>query len=142
MKSQRGFTFIEMLLVLTIFLLASSITIQMTFKTYERQAIDQFFVQVSLDIQRMQTLSMKVGSHTTIVFLDEGKYRGYIHNNFTDIEFEKDYPKGIALESGSKLKRIRFYNNGEISDFGKVIFITPYGKREVIVNIEKGRLRY
>ncbi|MFY3793137.1 competence type IV pilus minor pilin ComGD [Ureibacillus sp. MALMAid1270] len=141
LKNQKGFTFIEMLLVLTIFTLISTIVSQLTIKTFERQAIDQFLVQVSLDIQRMQTLSMREGTHTTITFLDKW-YKGHIHNDLTNYVFEKEYPSGITLESGSNLKKIKFYNNGEISDFGKVIFKTPFGKREVIVNIEKGRLRF
>ncbi len=89
----------------------------------------------------MQTLAMKEGIHTTITFLSNNTYKGYFHNEFSNPKFERKFPNGITLNEGSNLKRISFNNLGDVSNFGKIIFFTPDGHREVIVNIEKGRLR-
>jgi len=142
LKDQRGFTLIEMLFVLLILVIVSSITSQISLKTFERSAIDQFIVQVSIDIQRMQTLAMQKGIHTTIVFNSDNTYKGYVQNDYYYPEIEKKFPEGIRLDIlGSNLKRITFNNQGDIADFGRIKFFTPYGEREIIVNIEKGRLR-
>lgn len=130
-----------MLLVLFILVIVCSIVSKLTMKTFEENAIDQFFVQITLDIQRMQTLAMKEGIHTTIVFYDNNTYKGFLRNDTSNQEFEVKFPKGVTLNTFSNLKRVSFDNKGEVSNFGKIIFFTPDGYREVIVNIEKGRVK-
>lgn len=139
--NQKGFTFVEMLLVLLVLVIVSSIVSQLSVKAFDKQAVEQFFYQVSLDIQHMQTLAMKEGVYTTIQFFDNNTYKGYIQNEYNNPEFERILPEGITLNYYSNLKLIKFNNFGAVHDFGKIIFYTPDGYREVIVNIEKGRLR-
>lgn len=130
-----------MLLVLFILIVICSIVGNLTTKAFERSAIDQFFIQLTLDIQRMQTLAIKEGVHTTIVFYDNNTYKGFVRNDTTNHIVEMNFPKGVRLNTFSNLKRVSFDNKGEVSNFGKIIFFTPEGYREVIVNIEKGRIK-
>ncbi len=142
LNTQKGFTFIEVLLVLLVLVIVSLIISRISVKAFEKQAIEQFFKQVSLDIQQMQTLAMKEGVYTTIQFIDNNNtYKGFLHNEHNNPEFERTFPEGITLNYYSNLKSIKFNKFGDVHDFGKIIFFTPEGHREVIVNIEKGRLR-
>ncbi|WP_211254621.1 prepilin-type N-terminal cleavage/methylation domain-containing protein [Ureibacillus massiliensis] len=138
---EKGFTLIEVLLVLSIVVLIGSIVSHVTFKLSEKSVVDQFIQQVTLDIQRMQTFAMEKEVYTTIVFLDNGTYKGYVQNEYNNPLLEKQFPSNIKLNTNSNLKRIRFNMNGDIVEFGSIVFFTYDGYRQLIVNIEKGRLK-
>lgn len=140
-SKEKGFTLIEVLLVLFIVVLIGSIVSHVSYKLSEESVVDQFIHQVTLDIQRMQTLAMEKEVYTTIVFLDNGTYKGYIQNEYNNPLLEKQFPTNIKLNKNSNLKRIRFNINGDIIEFGSIVFFTYDGYRQLIVNIEKGRLK-
>ncbi len=130
-----------MLIVLFILLIVCAIISQLTLRTFEKIAIDQFIAQVSLDIQQMQTLAMKEHIYTVIEFYDDNSYKGFLQNEYLNPTFEKWLPEGITFFENSTIRRISFNKYGDIAHFGKLVFFSPNGRHEIILNIEKGRLR-
>ena len=139
-KNSRGFTLIEMLLVLTIIGIITSIVCHVTLSISEKRNIDQFFNQLIFDIQNMQALAIKEEEKIAINFNSSNAYYAYY-----DLKDEKiitrTYPEGVKLNNYSNLKLLLITSNGNISKFGTLIFNTPYGERKLIVYIQEGRLR-
>ncbi|RNC99218.1 type II secretion system protein [Lysinibacillus halotolerans] len=140
MKNDQGFSLIEMLLVLFIVIVVSSIVYKVTYTISEKQAVEQFFNQVQLDIQRMQALAIEEKKTINVLFSDNNTYKAYYSLDGKKI-FERSFPSIVQLNIYSNLKNIVIYPNGEVVNFGKIIFYTPFGERQLIVNIQKGRMR-
>ena len=139
MKNSNGFTLIEMLLVLSIVLLISSIVFQITLSLSERRVVDQFFEQVMLDIQEIQALAIAKNEPFNIQ-LYNNHYKGYgIFSG--EIIFERDFPQNIKLDVTSNLKYFMVYPNGDVSNFGTIRFHTPFGDANLIIYIKEGRMR-
>ncbi|MBD8026080.1 type II secretion system protein [Ureibacillus sp. Re31] len=139
-KTDKGFTLIEMLLVLFIVIVVSSFVYKISLTITEKQVINQFFNQVQLDIQSMQALAIEEKKTINVLFSDNNTYKAYYSLDGKKI-FERSFPTNIQLNIYSNLKNIVIYPNGEVVNFGKIIFYTPFGERQLIVNIQKGRMR-
>jgi len=140
MKNSNGYTLIEMLLVLFIVLLLSSIVFHITVTISEKRAVEQFFQQLVLDIQEMQALAIEK-EETIIMQFNNYQYKAFYAYKLDNIIFQKDLPTNIQLEDTSNLKRFRINANGEVAEFGTIIFNTPFGIKHLIIYITKGRLR-
>lgn len=138
-QNERGFTLIEMLLVLFIVMIVSSIVFQISFKLSEKQVINHFFKQIQFDLQRMQSLAIETGETTMVIFVDNNTYIGY--QDFGEVVFEKSFPPGVELNKYSNLKKIHYNSKGEVIKFGTVMFHTINGEKSLIINIEKGRVK-
>lgn len=139
-KTDKGFTLIEMLLVLFIVIVVSSFVYKISLTITEKQVINQFFNQVQLDIQSMQALAIEEKKTINVLFSDNNTYKAYYSLDGKKI-FERSFPSIVQLNIYSNLKNIVIYPNGEVVNFGKIIFYTPFGERQLIVNIQKGRMR-
>lgn len=139
-KTDKGFTLIEMLLVLFIVIVVSSFVYKISLTITEKQVIDQFFNQVQLDIQSMQALAIEEKKTINVLFSDNNTYKAYYSLDGKKI-FDRSFPTNIQLNIYSNLKNIVIYPNGEVVNFGKIIFYTPFGERQLIINIQKGRMR-
>lgn len=140
LSNNHGFTLIEMLLVLYIIIMISSIVYQMTIQITEKRVVDQFFEQLMLDIQSMQVLALKEEEAINIYFRDNNTYKAS-YDLVGEKIFERTLPKGIEINIYSNLKKITFNPNGNLKNFGKIIFYTPFGETHLVVNIQEGRMR-
>ncbi|PYF03490.1 prepilin-type N-terminal cleavage/methylation domain-containing protein [Ureibacillus chungkukjangi] len=138
--NMRGFTLIEMLLVLFILLLTSSIVFQITLTLSEKWVVNQFFQQLMLDIQEIQALAIKNDEAFYIQFNSSNNYKG--HGIFSgEILFEREIPQGIKVDMTSNLKHFMVYPSGDVSNFGTIKFHTPFGQTNLIIYIKEGRMR-
>lgn len=140
LKNHYGFTLIEVLLVLFIFLLITSIVFQVTVTLSEKRAIDQFFNQLMMDIHEMQARA-KGNGETIFIQFDNGNHYKATSVSSGEIILEKDFPHNIQLDIYSNLKRFIINSKGEVSDFGTVRFNTPSGNKNLIIYIKEGRMR-
>ncbi|HWL13407.1 MAG TPA: competence type IV pilus minor pilin ComGD [Ureibacillus sp.] len=140
LKNKNGFTLIEMLLVLFIVLLISSIVFKVSMGISEKRDVTQFFNQLVFDLQEMQALAIE--KDQTIIFQlhTENKYKANVSGT-DQVIVEKVYPKNIKFEAMSNLKRIIINPNGDVSNFGTARFYTPYGETNLITYIKEGRMR-
>ncbi|MEI4771414.1 competence type IV pilus minor pilin ComGD [Psychrobacillus sp. FJAT-51614] len=137
---ENGFTFIEMLLVLSIVMVMSTSIIFVSTSKFERMEEKRFFEQFHLDVQSLQSIALSERKYMSLVFFENGtKYKA---KNANEIYFEYEMPKGIRLSQDSYLKEIVFHPNGTVKEFGTLLFETKNGFKNVYVYIGKGRLRY
>lgn len=138
-NGQRGFTLVEMLLVLAIVVLLSTFAVRFTIKNIEQHQTEQFFKQFQQDMHYLQSYAM---AHNVSVRMDirsNGKrYLGIATSKGTILE--KSTPNGYSLVQWNPY-RIQYLPNGNVSTIGALTFLTPEGKRQIQVYIGKGRMR-
>lgn len=138
--NEKGFTLIEMLSVLFIVMLFTGIALTFSFQYSEKKVIDQFMNQVQLDILTAQAKAIGEQQRIEIQFSEDHRYTMF--NSFMEPYNERLFPEGVTFNKYSNLKVIRFSPSGEVNAFGTLKFNTEYGDKELIININKGRIRY
>lgn len=137
---EKGFTLIEMLLVLSILMvMTSSVIFASTNRLAEIEG-KRFFRQFHLDIQRLQTTAIVEEKYAYIRFSENGTK--YIASSANAQLFEYNLPSGISLSKESSLKGVTFHPNGSVQEFGKLLFETKKGIKQVTIYIGKGKLNY
>lgn len=138
--NEKGFTMLEMLLVLMIVMVVSSSVLFLISPKMKKVEEERFYKQLHLDILRLQAISIGELGYTVLDFPNnrtkyEGKMRGMLL-------FEKEFPQQIRLSSNSSLKDIAFHPNGNISDFGNLLFKTDDGEKRMTVYIGRGVINF
>lgn len=140
-KSERGYTFVEMLFVLFIVICLSTIVVTYSLKAAEIRELEQFFTQIQLDIQYIQTYSMQQGEYISIKFESSSKRYIIKKDIFTEL-FERPFPKGVELiPTSSSIYTIIYNFNGNVMTPGTVYFKTPQGTKKIVITLGRGRSR-
>ncbi len=140
-KSERGYTFVEMLFVLFIVICLSTIVVKYSLKAAETRELEQFFTQIQLDIQYIQTYSMQQGEYISMKFESSSKRYIIKKDIFTEL-FERPFPKGVELiPTSSSIYTIIYNFNGNVMTPGTVYFKTPQGNKKIVITLGRGRSR-
>ncbi|MFJ7185370.1 competence type IV pilus minor pilin ComGD [Lysinibacillus xylanilyticus] len=140
-KSERGYTFVEMLFVLFIVICLSTIVVKYSLKAAETRELEQFFTQIQLDIQYIQTYSMHKGEYISMKFESSSKRYIIKKDIFTEL-FERPFPKGVeVIPSSSSIYTIIYNFNGNVMTPGTVYFKTPQGTKKIVITLGRGRSR-
>ena len=140
MRNERGFTLIEMLLVLMIFSTITIIAISFSYRYVKVNEYEHAIEQLKLTLHVAQ-LTAQQEETVAYVYILEG-------NNIVLTTAFKDYglswklPEGMSVYFSQNNGAIRFNSNGNISEIGKVEIITPDKTMKYSINISKGRLRF
>ena len=138
--NEKGFTMIEMLLVLSIVMVVSSSVLFISSTKIKEMEEERFYRQLHLDIQRLQAFSIGEFKYT---YLEFSNFRTrYEAKSGDEILFEKDLPKNMRLADESTLKRVAFHPNGNITNFGNLLFETERGEKRITVYIGRGVINY
>ena len=141
MKSERGYTFVEMLTVLFIVMCLSAIVVRYSLKVAENRELEQFFTQIQLDIQYIQTYSMHQREYISMKFESSSKRYIIKKDIFTEL-YERPFPKGVEfMPSMSSIYTIIYNFNGNVITPGTVSFKTPQGIKKVVITLGRGRSR-
>ncbi|MED3660741.1 competence type IV pilus minor pilin ComGD [Ureibacillus sp. FSL K6-8385] len=140
MKNEKGFTLLEMLLVLMIVLLIGSVSSTFSIKMTEKMLVDQFFHQLKLDIQMAQMWAMEHQKSCFVSFSSSNTYK--VHHQLDEVILERKLPDTISIDPDSNLLTLRIGADGSVDNFGTITFQTGLGTKYIIVNIDKGRIRY
>ncbi|MGM9987115.1 MAG: competence type IV pilus minor pilin ComGD [Bacillaceae bacterium] len=138
---EKGFTLVEMLVVLSIVALCCTIPAALFVKRLGDVKLEQFLEQLEGDIYYIQQLSMSSQSVTTITF-DTNKhvYKITGRRQYRPLE-QKAYPKEIRVLAGTlPSAEIKFLSTGNISQVGTMEFW--YGKRKVKMTFQMGKGRF
>lgn len=140
MRDERGFTLIEMLLVLMIFSIITIIAVSFSYRyvkinQYEH-AIEQ--LKLTLHVAQLTAQQEKVIVH---VHIKEGN-RVLLTTELKKYELNWEIPEGMSVYFHTNKGSIRFNYNGNISGIGRVEIITPEKTMNYSINISKGRLRF
>ena len=140
MRDERGFTLIEMLLVLMIFSAITIIAVSFSYRYVKVNEYEHAIEQLKLTLHVAQ-LTAQQEETVAYVYILEG-------NNIVLTTAFKDYglswklPEGMSVYFSQNNGAIRFNSNGNISEIGKVEIITPDKTMKYSINMSKGRLRF
>jgi competence protein ComGD len=120
-KSEKGFTLVESLLVLSIFLIISSITAFSVKPQFESTLCDSFFTQFRADILNAQQYAI---SHQKeiIVNIVSGEHYYYVRDRYDlPLVINRDYSGKILISTTSSLPLyFKFLPDGNPSKFGSL----------------------
>lgn len=138
-QNEKGFTLIEMLLVMMIVIVVSSVALSFTVKNIQVDQTEEFFRQFQVDMHYLQSYAMAHQKKVRVVYLKDGKeYRGIA--GLDNIVLRRTMPEGYLGNTANTFV-LQYLPNGNVSRVGALTFHTPEGGRRLKVYIGKGRLQ-
>lgn len=125
--NNRGFTFTELLIVLSITFTVSTGIIFLGNKITDKQIEDNFLRQFTLDLYAVQSHSFNKGTSAQLQFVTRGTEYVALGSS-RQLLFRRTLPKGVKLSSNSPLQEISYNKNGAIVQFGTIQFVTDRGE--------------
>jgi competence protein ComGD len=138
-NDQKGFTLIESLVVLSIFMIISSITVFSLKPQHSIIEDEAFLTQLKSDLYFAQQYAISHQHEVSVVIIPE-KYSYYLLLR-TDLPpiIMRNYSKNIYFTVGSLPLYFKFLSDGNVNQFG-TLFIQTKNKRYLLtVLIGKGR---
>lgn len=118
--SEKGFTLIEALLVLSVFMILSSITAFPLKPQYEKAEIESFLVQFQADLYYAQQYAISHQIETTVNIQADQHYY-YIRARFDQpLLVRRNYSKNIDVFQQSLPLFFKFMPDGNINKFGSL----------------------
>jgi competence protein ComGD len=118
--NEKGFTLIESLIVLSIFLILSLITIFSVKPQYEMTISEEFLTQLQADLFYAQQYAISHQKEVTIIILSDQHYY-YIRERFDlPLVVERHFSQNIIVTPGSLPLSFKFLPDGNSSKFGSI----------------------
>ncbi|WML59755.1 competence type IV pilus minor pilin ComGD [Neobacillus sp. PS2-9] len=119
--NQKGFTLIESLLVLSIFMIISSVTVFTLKPQHTFMEKDSFFIQLKADLYYAQQYAIS-HQHEVLVQFVPKEYRYYmIYRAEERPIIERDYSHNVNFTEGTMPLSFKFLPDGNINKFGSLI---------------------
>jgi competence protein ComGD len=116
--TERGFTLIESLLVLSIFLIISSVTVFTIKPQYEWKESEMFLTQLKADLLYGQQYAISHQQEVTVIF-SEQQHSYYLRTSSSLPPFVvRNYSENITVSPGSLPLSFKFSPSGTINKFG------------------------
>jgi len=140
-KSAKGFTLVESLIVLSIFLLLTLFTWLNGSAIHERKVIEQFFRQFQNDLYYAQQYAA-VHRETVYVFVsqDDSYYR-IDRAAFKGSLVQTSYNEDIVIRPTTMSLPITYYPNGSIKKGGTIFIDYKEETYKIVFTIGNGRFR-
>ncbi|MBK5349365.1 type II secretion system protein [Bacillus sp. TH22] len=139
---QKGFTLLEMLLVLFAISVLSVVTHFNVTSLHEKQKVEQFLKQFSNDILYMQQLAIKRQKHYTLRWFKE-KHMYYISESETDLLIVKrEYDKDVQMDLHTFPNPMTYNPSGNINRGGAILLSYRGYKYEIVFQLGRGRFTY
>lgn len=141
-NNEAGFTLIESMMVLSIFLLIVSLSLFFLKPHYQFEEKERFITLFTSDILYAQqyAISQQV---RLLVDLESNGNQYYVSERITgDTILERSIPDSIKIERGTLGKRSLSFEilpDGGVSDFGTFFFIVGEVRYKVVFQIGAGR---
>jgi competence protein ComGD len=140
-KNSKGFTIVEMMIVLMVVTFMSSIIWYNGANIHKRKVIDQFFRQLETDILYVQQYAMVHQEQILIYWYPDQSYYEAERYAFKGELFERKYGKHIQVKATTLRFPIIFMPNGSINRGGSIFIYIDDETYKVIFTIGKGRFR-
>ena len=139
---QKGFTLLEMLLVLFAISVLSMVTYFNVHSLYEKQKIEQFLRQFSNDILYMQQLAINRQKHYTLRW-HKDRHMYYIGESSTDHSIiKREYDSDIQLDLNTFPNPMTYNPSGNINRGGTILLSYRSYKYEIVFQLGRGRFTY
>ncbi|GEK33910.1 type II secretion system protein [Kurthia sibirica] len=140
MSAKNGYTFVEMLIVLTMIFIIAVVGLSLGERGIRSQEIHRFLDQLVIDAHYIQNYAKTKNAKVDIFFIvGEQRYIGRLRQS-KKILFSKSMPTALAIDVKSTLTTISFNEKGNASYAGKLIFDFGTIKKEVYVYLGSGRI--
>lgn len=142
LTNEKGFTMIELLLVLFTVFLISSIILSIGTKWTAYSEEDIALQSIVTTMYSLQAYSMAHQVNTRLTFQSTEDHRmAYVASVPGYYEISRNIlPEGMRLATSSNLMQVEFYADGAIARFGSIYFHTNNGLRRITVQIARGRV--
>ncbi|MDF2856607.1 MAG: competence protein ComG [Neobacillus sp.] len=138
-KNEKGFTLIESLIVLSIFLIISSVTAFSLKPQYNMVDNDAFIVQLKADLLYAQQFAISHQRDVIVnIMAEKHMYVISESNSFLRI-VERRYSEKINVVPGSISLYFKFLKTGNVDRFGSLSIQTNEKKYRMTVLIGRGR---
>lgn len=138
-NKESGFTFLEMILVLSIVSLVTFAIIPIGEKWIRITSEENGMQALVAAIHNMQAYSMANHVVTKLHFTNSGTT--YITSVPGKFEFARtNFPAGMNLVSSSRMQEVEFHANGDIIKSGTLALKTSSGLREIRFQFQRGRM--
>ncbi|KMQ08028.1 competence protein ComG [Bacillus cereus] len=139
---QKGFTLLEILLVLFAISVLSMVTYVNVHSLYEKQKIEQFLRQFSNDILYMQQLAINRQKHYTLRW-HKDRHMYYIGESSTDLSIiKRGYDSDIQLDLNTFPNPMTYNPSGNINRGGTILLSYRSYKYEIVFQLGRGRFTY
>ncbi|MBE5104237.1 type II secretion system protein [Bacillus thuringiensis] len=139
---QKGFTLLEMLLVLFAISVLSMVTYFNVHSLYEKQKVEQFLRQFSNDILYMQQLAINRQTHYTLRWYKE-KNVYYIGESGTNHSIvQRDYDNDIQIDLYTFPNPMTYNPSGNINKGGTILLSYRSYKYQIVFQLGRGRFMY
>ncbi|HDR7791969.1 TPA: type II secretion system protein [Bacillus luti] len=139
---QKGFTLLEMLLVLFAISILSLVTYFNIHSLYERQKVEQFLRQFSNDILYMQQVAINRQKHYTLRWY-KGRNMYYIGESGTNhFIVKRVYDNDIQIDLHTFPNPMTYNPKGNINRGGTVLLSYRSYKYEIVFQLGRGRFTY
>ncbi|MGN4882175.1 comG operon protein ComGD [Bacillus cereus group sp. MYBK106-1] len=139
---QKGFTLLEILLVLFAISVLSMVTYVNVHSLYEKQKIEQFLRQFSNDILYMQQLAINRQKHYTLRW-HKHRHMYYIGESSTDLSIiKREYDSDIQLDLNTFPNPMTYNPSGNINRGGTILLSYRSYKYEIVFQLGRGRFTY
>lgn len=139
---QGGFTFLEMLLVLSIVSILSVVTYFNVAPLYEKQKVEQFLKQFSQDILYMQQLAINRRNHHILRWFPEKHMYSISESGKERSILLRKYEDDIQIDLNTFPNPMTYNASGNINKGGTIVL--SYRKRtyEIVFQLGRGRFTY
>lgn len=139
-KRQAGFTFLELLLVLSVVVVLTAVILPIGDRWIQKQSEDEALHALVATIHHAQAYAIANNVATTIKFHNSGRsYSLFAPLSVT--QSTTHFPEGMYGVSGNhRTSVVEFHPNGHIINPGTVIVRTTNGDKRITLQLEHGRV--
>lgn len=137
-RSQKGFTFTELLLVLVVVSILTYTILPLGDRWIRQQSNDDAIKSLTSCIYNAQAYSMAHNVSTKLVFKQTTNSYEFLES--TKIICSGVFPHGMFLSNRSGLNVVEFTSNGTIYKSGVIALHTSTGIKELRLQLVKGRV--
>lgn len=138
MRNERGFTLVEMLVVLAIVGILVSVVLPISYAAIQEKAYKNAIRQIELVVRMAQMIAME--EQRVVVCQVIGGNQFIVRGPFEQGHvFEYQLPDGMTMELTIASKKLRFQASGNVMEIGKMIFYLDGSKIYYTINLGKGR---
>ncbi|MRG86577.1 competence type IV pilus minor pilin ComGD [Salinibacillus xinjiangensis] len=137
--NQSGFTLVEMLIVLSLFMTIFVVTLPLNDDVYEKLEVRQFLDTLEMDILYMQNYTITYQSEVRLVFQPDNHSYHLIDTKRQVKLMERSYPRTIELNLNVFPTRFAFNLTGTLRTPGSFLVNTRAESYKVTFPFGKGR---
>lgn len=137
-NNEHGFTLLESLFVLSIFLLIMSLSV-LLLRPHNQQLEEQlFFSQLKSDLLYAQQYVLTSQKYVNVNFISSDHYY-YVSKQNGETLLRREYSNKITVSEGSQKLHFRFHSNGSISSIGSIFIYIGEEKFQMTFQLGRGR---